>query len=253
MFDVAFSCVAAYFGYHIFDAFWKGKRIVIESPSSCMFREFGVRVDSPPDNPPKRIYDLKEMYSVKQHMVDVSPWYEYHVESNLYKDSLFAPLQRSSTPTPSCLHDVFSPGEEETYYELPSPCSMSHLEEEEHRGYTIVMREMAHSANAALVNMLPKDPQLGKIMWIKRGYGMIRTVDPFLSMHEFFFHPSELSGKQGDGLSVGDRVLFSLSVSGEKLLATGVKRAFGRTISSPDFSRLVMRRSHPIEVDAFEL
>lgn len=199
------------------------------------------------------MYNLKEMYSAKQHASDVSPWYEYHVESCLYTDSLFAPLQRSSTPGASCLHDSSSPRDEESRDELPSPCSMSYLEEEERKGYTLVMREMAHAANAAFVNMLPKDPQLGKIVWMKRGYGMIRTVDPFLSMHEFFFHPGDHSGKQEEALSVGDRVLFSLSVSGEKLLATGVKRAFGRTISSPDFSRLVMRKSHPLEVDPFEL
>ena len=248
MFDVVFSGIVVFFGYKIVDAHRNGRKIVVESASlSCELPVGDVNIVHSNGSRPKKIYRLQELYNMKQQHRS-SPWYEYRVETR--QDMI--PTLRYSTPDHcrvqrDCVQDGASSS---------TPYSLSYIDKKEQYGYALVMKEMESMVNNGGIEVLPKDLHMGKIVWMKDGCGLIRTVDPVLKMNEFFFHSCNWSLKEGDdSLCVGDRVIFSLSLSDKRLRAVEVRHVVGRTISSPDFSRLVIRRSKQAEmdVDSFEL
>ncbi len=249
MFDVVFSGIVVFFGYTIVDAHRNGRRIVIESASlSCGLLAGDVSIVHSDGSHPKKVYRLQELYSMKHRQHRSSPWYEYRVETR--RD--MTPTLRYSTPDHSRVQqDLMQDGTSSS-----SPYSASYIDRKEQYGYALVMKEMESTLSNGGIEILPKDIHMGRVVWMKDGCGLIRTVDPVLKMSEFFFHLCTRSlGESDDSLCVGDRVMFSLALSDKRLRAVEVRHVAGRTISSPDFSRLVMRRSKQAEVgvDSFEL
>lgn len=115
-----------------------------------------------------------------------------------------------------------------------------------------MMREMSHETEN--FDLIPKDPQIGKIEWINQSYGRIKTIDPVLKLNLFYFENRYCVVDDDEPpLKEGDRVMFTIMISENKLFATNVRRVAKRTISSPDFSRLVMRQNVLLPLDDFEL
>ena len=126
--------------------------------------------------------------------------------------------------------------------------SKTRLDKEEQRAYDQIMQGMSVD-----IDMLPKDPQHGKVVWFDGDYGCIRTLAPVLHLHEFYFHSYDCLREDGEEptIRVGDRVFFNLSVCEKRLCAVNVLRMARRTVSSPDFSRLIPK--HSIDISPLEL
>ena len=126
--------------------------------------------------------------------------------------------------------------------------SKTHLDKEEQKAYDQIMHGMSVD-----IDMLPKDPQHGKVIWYDGDYGCIRTTEPVLHLHEFYFHSYDCQREDGEEptLHVGDRVFFNLSVCDKRLCAVNVLRMARRTVSSPNFSRLVTKQS--LDISPLEL
>ena len=133
---------------------------------------------------------------------------------------------------------------------------MTRIDKEEHKAYNVLMENLTEDMEN-IVALLPKDPQHGKVIWFNGECGRIETVDPVLDMYEFCFQIRDCSLEDGEGvkLRVGDRVIFNLSISEQKLFAVNVCRLAKRTLSSPDLCRLVLRQSKAgmEEIPPFEL
>lgn len=126
--------------------------------------------------------------------------------------------------------------------------SKSRLDKEEQRAYDQIMHGMSVD-----VDMLPKDPQHGKVLWYNGEYGCIQTLEPILRLYEFYFRSQDCRREDGEEptIHVGDRVFFNLSVCEKRVCAINVVRMARRTVSSPDFSRLVTKQS--IDITPLEL
>ena len=125
---------------------------------------------------------------------------------------------------------------------------------QEQKAYYQMLKEMSQKGQTINLDLIPKDPQIGKIVFINEQYGKIQTLDPVLSMNVFCFEKKDcISDEDDSAFVVGDRVIFTLTISDKKLYAANIRRVAKRTISSPDFSRLVMRQADLLSIDDFEL
>lgn len=145
---------------------------------------------------------------------------------------------RSSTP------DVRRPLSNEL-----SSYSMVSLDRAEEHAYQRMRRDFPAVFADGSLDILLKDPQIGKIVRVCHNYGQIRTVEPVLHMCDFFFDIRDCVMEEGESLHENDRVIFSLVIRDKRLCAVNVKHIAKRTISSPDFSRLIMQHSHDIKFD----
>lgn len=199
------------------------------------------------------VYSVQEIKNIRNESLPARRFLSYRVEVVPAIHLSCSSPTRSSTPdfngrlkeqTLSVTLSPFSPS---------SPFSLSPVNEEEQKAYSHVMRELSREEQD--VDMIPKDPQIGRIVWMNQNYGRIRTTDPVLKLKYFCFETRDsLMDEEEYPLREGDRVMFTIQISENRLFAVNVRRVAKRTISSPDFSRLVMRQSNSLlPLDDFEL
>lgn len=199
------------------------------------------------------VYSVQEIKNIRNESLPARRFLSYRVEVVPAIHLSCSSPTRSSTPdfngrlkeqTLSVTLSPFSPS---------SPFSLSPVNEEEQKAYSHVMRELSREEQD--VDMILKDPQIGRIVWMNQNYGRIRTTDPVLKLKYFCFETRDsLMDEEEYPLREGDRVMFTIQISENRLFAVNVRRVAKRTISSPDFSRLVMRQSNSLlPLDDFEL
>ena len=200
--------------------------------------------------------NLRDLRSKKSNTCE-DDWYCFQLENVSHSSSHAANTKRSVTPDYTrrlTMENVQPRNNRHSHFSLLS--SMTRIDKEEHKAYNVVMNNLADDMEN-LIATLPKDPQHGKVIWFNGECGKIETMEPVLDMYEFCFQIRDCTLENGEGvrLRVGDRVIFNLSISEQKLFAVNVARLAKRTLSSPDLSRLVLRQSKAVmeEVPSFEL
>ena len=125
------------------------------------------------------------------------------------------------------------------------------LNKEENKGFVEVTRVLSKEE----LEVLPTDAQHGRVVWLKGDYGCIQAIESLLPVHEILFRRSDCHQENGEMpvVHTGDRVLFRVQLKDNRLYAVDVQRMGKRTLSSPDFSRLVLRRSSPVEISSLQL
>lgn len=199
------------------------------------------------------VYSVQEIKNIRNESLPARRFLSYRVEVVPAIHLSCSSPTRSSTPDfngrlkDQTLNVTLSP------FSPSSPFSLSPVNEEEQKAYSHVMRELSREEQD--VDMIPKDPQIGRIVWMNQNYGRIRTTDPVLKLTFFCFETRDsLMDEEEYPLCEGDRVMFTIQISENRLYAVNVRRVAKRTISSPDFSRLVMRQSNSLlPLDDFEL
>lgn len=251
MFDVVFSGIVLFFCYNLYEAYANGREIIVDikyNQSLFLFDNSFVGV-----YPVQKqyVYSISDIRNLKEkaHNKDV---FSYKVE-------IIPSIHLScSSPTRSCTPDYkgrLRKQSEEMFPFSPSLSVSSPLCIEEQKAYYFMLKEFSYDNQVINLDLIPKDPQIGKIIWMNDDYGKIQTIDPVLRMNVFCFEKKDCVADDDDfSLSMGDRVMFTIMVSEKKLYATNVRLVAKRTISSPDLSRLVMRQPNlPMPLDDFEL
>lgn len=132
-----------------------------------------------------------------------------------------------------------------------SSAQSSPLNEEENKGYM----EVTHALSKEALEVLPTDAQHGRVVWLKGDYGCIQVRESLLPVREILFRRCDCHQENGEMpvVHTGDRVLFRVQLKDSRLYAVDVQRMGKRTLSSPDFSRLVLRQSSPVEISPLQL
>lgn len=184
-------------------------------------------------------------------------WYSFQLEKVSQGSSQSNAAKRSATPDYKrrlAMESLRKNTSKQSHFSQLT--SMARLDKEEQKAYIEIMDNWTHDMEDP-VEMLPKDPQHGKVVWFNGEGGRIETVEPIMNMYEFCFRSRDCTLEDGEPvrLRVGDRVIFNLSILEQKLCATNVVRLAKRTISSPDLSRLILRQSElaVTEISPFEL
>ena len=183
-------------------------------------------------------YSLLELQRFRNKVQGKKPWYHFSVSS--LPSERHSP--RSSTP------DVRGTKEESF-----SSSSAVSFEQAGHIAYERMKRELPEHYFDRLLDVLPKDRQIGKVVRVFDHYGQIRTVEPVLRIYDFFFHFRDCIMDEEEAIRENDRVIFSLAIRDKRLYAVDVKHIAKRTISSPDFSRLIMRQSQEADIPPLDL
>ena len=192
-------------------------------------------------------YSVKSLRDLRSKKADTcgDDWYCFQLENVSQSSVHAAKAKRSVTPDYTrrlAAENVHRRNQRHSHFSLLS--SMTRIDKEEQKAYNELMDNLSEDMEN-IVAMLPKDPQHGKVIWFNGECGKIETVDPVLDMYEFCFQIRDCALENGEGvkLRVGDRVIFNLSISEQKLFAVNVARLAKRTLSSPDLCRLVFRQS----------
>lgn len=74
---------------------------------------------------------------------------------------------------------------------------------------------------------LPQGDVLGRVQWIQKNNGRIRTIGKVQSTRDLFFHFNDVELEDGEQLEVGDRVLFRVSVYRNLVCATHIRKMKG--------------------------
>ena len=74
---------------------------------------------------------------------------------------------------------------------------------------------------------LPQGDIPGRVQWIQKNNGRIRTIGKVQSTRDLFFHFNDVELEDGEQLEVGDRVLFRVSVYKQLVCATQIRKMKG--------------------------
>lgn len=132
-----------------------------------------------------------------------------------------------------------------------SSAQPSILNKQENKGFM----EVTHALSKEELEVLPTDAQHGRVIWLKGDYGCIQVIESLLPVREILFRRCDCHQENGEMpvVHTGDRVLFRVQLKDSRLYAVDVQRMGKRTLSSPDFSRLVLRQSSPVEISPLQL
>lgn len=239
LFDIVFSGVVLYLGSQLFYAFKDGKNIVVDFGDVSRSCNRGPQfVGTSLCRVKEHKYSLSELQRFRTKTQGKRPWYHFSVSS--CPSERHSP--RSSTP------DVRGTNEDSV-----SSFSTVSFEQAGHIAYERMKREFPEHYFDSLLDVLPKDRQIGKVVRLFDHYGQIQTVEPVFRIYDFFFHFRDCIMDEGEAIHENDRVIFSLAIRDKRLYAVDVEHIAKRTISSPDFSRLIMRQSEIADIPPLDL
>ena len=183
-------------------------------------------------------YSLSELQHFRNKVQGKKPWYHFSVSS--------LPSERHS-PRSSTPDDWGTSGESFSSFTTVTYDQAGHI------SYERMKRKFPEHYFDSQLDELPKDRQIGKVIRVFDNYGQIQTVEPVLRIYDFFFHFRDCTMDEGESIHENDRVIFSLAIRDKRLYAVDVKHIAKRTISSPDFSRLIMRQSQIADIPPLDL
>lgn len=202
------------------------------------------------------IYSVEELRKMNNEKYSNSSSVDQHIE--IVPSFFLSCSSPTRSSTPDCKRipqEQSSPLETSKFVSSPQPFDTNPIEKEERSAYSRLVQSMSNKNHELNLDLIPKDPQLGKVTWVNYGYGKIQTLDPVFNLNDFYFDKKDcLLDEDESPLVEGDRVMFTIMISDNKIFAVNIRRVAKRTISSPDFSRLVMRQSNSAALfEDFEL
>ena len=202
------------------------------------------------------IYSVEELRKMNNEKYSNSSSVDQHIE--IVPSFFLSCSSPTRSSTPDCKRipqEQSSPLETSKFVSSPQPFDTNPIEKEERSAYSRLVQSMSNKNHELNLDLIPKDPQLGKVTWVNYGYGKIQTLDPVFNLNDFYFDKKDcLLDEDESPLVEGDRVMFTIMINENKIFAVNIRRVAKRTISSPDFSRLVMRQSNSAALfEDFEL
>ena len=202
------------------------------------------------------IYSVEELRKMNNEKYSNSSSVDQHIE--IVPSFFLSCSSPTRSSTPDCKRipqEQSSPLETSKFVSSPQPFDTNPIEKEERSAYSRLVQSMSNKNHELNLDLIPKDPQLGKVTWVNYGYGKIQTLDPVFNLNDFYFDKKDcLLDEDESPLVEEDRVMFTIMISDNKIFAVNIRRVAKRTISSPDFSRLVMRQSNSAALfEDFEL
>lgn len=202
------------------------------------------------------IYSVEELRKMNNKEYSKSSSVDQHIE--IVPSFFLSCSSPTRSSTPDCKRipqEQSSPMETPKFVSSPQPFESQSLENKERSAYSKLIQSISRKNHELNLDLIPKDPQLGKVTLVNYGYGKIQTIDPVFNLNDFYFDKKDcLLDEDESPLVEGDRVMFTIMINENKIFAVNVRRVAKRTISSPDFSRLVMRQSNSTALfEDFEL
>lgn len=202
------------------------------------------------------IYSVEELRKMNNKKYSKSSSVDQHIE--IVPSFFLSCSSPTRSSTPDCKRipqEQSSPMETPKFVSSPQPFDSKSLENKERSAYSKLIQSISRKNHELNLDLIPKDPQLGKVTLVNYGYGKIQTIDPVFNLNDFYFDKKDcLLDEDESPLVEGDRVMFTIMINENKIFAVNIRRVAKRTISSPDFSRLVMRQSNSTALfEDFEL
>ena len=132
------------------------------------------------------IYSVEELRKMNNKKYSKSSSVDQHIE--IVPSFFLSCSSPTRSSTPDCKRipqEQSSPLETSKFVSSPQPFDTNPIEKEERSAYSRLVQSMSNKNHELNLDLIPKDPQLGKVTWVNYGYGKIQTLDPVFNLNDF--------------------------------------------------------------------